>query len=218
MAVALTFSKTIGGAAASDSLAGGGSGVDLGSVVNGEYAPIISKTLNSGWQPLYIQHDGNNKITDVATFIDEYSQTYGGADSAADDFATLKAKGNASDNSANNSTGLSSGLRVEQDADLAGSLGLSAFDGTRGQVKIYGKTNLGIDLASAFVVHADAMVYDNSGTAVDASAPVAGEIGELANTVLGDTAFLKLRLYLEEAAATGGIIQWDFCVKYSYSD
>lgn len=224
MAVTLTISKTLSGSGAADSLAGGGSGVDLGSVVNNEYAPIISKAANTGWQALYIRHNATiDPITSVGTFIAQYSQTYGGAVSAAADYATVKSKGNASGTSANNADGLSSGLRIEHDADLAGTLGASAFDGTRAQVKIYGD-NLtdGIDLASAFPIHVDAMIYDSSphgtpGTPVDASAPVTGKIGKDGDSVLGDHALVKLRFYLENAAPDGGIIQFDWVVKYSFT-
>lgn len=220
MAVNLTISKTLSGAAAADALAGAGTGVDLGSVVNGEYAPIISKAANTGWQDLYIRHDAAvDPITDVGTFIAEYSQAYGGAAAnAAADLATLISKGNASGNSANNNDGLSSGLRIEHDADISGTLGASAFDGTRAQVLIYGDNNTdGIDLASAFDLHVDAMVYDNASTETDAGTPVTGQIGKSGDTTLGDRAHVKLRYYLEDAAPDGGIIQWDWVIKYSFT-
>ena len=219
MSVSLTISKTLGGAAVSDSLAGGGTGVDLGSVVNGEYAPIILKSANTGWQSLYIKHNATiDPITAVKTFISPYSQTYGGATTAAGDYTTVKNKGNASGNSANNADGLSSGLRIEHDADLGGTLGASAFNGTRAQVKIYGD-NLtdGIDLASGFTMHQDAMIYNNAGSPVDATTPVAGSIGKTGDTVLGDTAFIKLRFYLETAAPDGGLVQWDLVTSYAFT-
>lgn len=219
MAVVLTISKTLGGAAVTDALNNGGSGVDLGSVVNGEYTPIILKSANTGWQSLYVRHNAAiDPITSVGTFIDTYSQTYGGANSAAADYAMVKSKGNASGNSANNADGLSSGLRVEHDADVGGTLGASAFDGTRAQVQIYGSgVTGGTTLATAFTIHQDALIYNNSGTAVDASAPVAGQIGKSGDTVLGDVALLKLRYYLETAATSGGIVQFDFVIKYSFT-
>lgn len=220
MAVNLTISKTVSGSQVNDSLAGGSSGLDLGSVVNGKYCPIISQPANTGWQTLYLSHDATiNEIDAVKTFISQFSGTYGGADSAANDFATLKAKGNADNEvTANNSDGLSSGLRIEHDADIPGSLGASAFLPSRGQVKIYGN-NLtdGIDLASAFTVHADAMTYWNGSTEVDATTPVAGKIGKSSDTVLGNRARLKLRFYLEQAAPDGGILQWDWVVAYSFT-
>lgn len=224
MAVNLVVSKTLSGAGAADSLAGGGSGVDLGSVVNSEYAPIINKSANTGFQRLYIRHNATiDPITNVGTFIAEYSQAYGGADSAANDLATLISKGNASGNSANNADGLSSGLRIEHDADLGDTLGASAFDATRAQVSIYGDNNTdGIDLASAFPIHEDALIYDSAthgtpGSPVAATTPEEGKIGKDNDSVLGDHALVKLRFYLEDAAPDGGILQWDWVVKYSFT-
>jgi len=224
MTVTLTVSKTLGGAGVADTLAGGSSGLDLGSCTNSEYAPITLKSANTGFQPLYVSHDGViDPITDVKTFVAAFSGTYGGAGSPANDYATLKAKGFASSTSANNGDGLGSGLRVEHDADIPGSLGLSAFDATRGQVKIYGAANLGIDLATAYPVHVDAMIRNNAGTPVDATTPETGKIGKSGDTVLGDVALVKLRFYLEEDGATvvarpeGGILQWDWVIAYSFT-
>lgn len=218
MTVLLTVAKTINGSAVADSLAGGGTGVDLGQILNAQYGPIISKPANTGWQNLFIRHDAAvDPITDVKTFIDEFSQTYGGNDTSADDYNLIKAKGAASGNSANNADGLSSGLRIEHDADIANSLGASAFDGTRAQVKIYGKSSLGIDLATAYDLHVDSLVYNNAGTEVDATTPVTGKIGKSGDTVLGDRAHVKLRLYLEEAATQGGIVQFDWVIAYAYT-
>lgn len=220
MAVNLTISKTVTGSQVADALAGGGSGLDLGSVVNGKYCPIISQPSNTGWQTIYIRHDATiNEIDNVKTFVAQFSGTYGGAVSAAADFATLKAKGNAdNENTANNSDGLASGLRIEHDADLGGSLGASAFLPSRGQVKIYGN-NLtdGIDLASAFPLHVDAMTYWNGASEVDATTPVTGKIGKSSDTVLGNRANLKLRFFLEQAAPDGGILQFDWVTAYSFT-
>jgi hypothetical protein len=136
----------------------------------------------------------------------------------------MKAKGNASSTSANSADNNGSGLRVEMDADLTGALGLNAFAATRGQVKIYGDNlTAGIDLASAFLLHADALLFNNSGTPVDASAPVAGKIGKTGDSALGDVALIKLRFYLENAGNVvvgrpeGGIIQWDLVTAFSFT-
>jgi hypothetical protein len=219
LAVSLTVSKTLGGSAVADTLNGAGTGVDLGSVVNAEYTPIILKSANTGWQALYIRHNATiDPITNVKTFIDTYSQTYGGASSAAADYATVKAKGNGSGNSANNADGLSSGLRIEHDADLGATLGASAFDATRAQVKIYGDNITdGTTLATGFIIHEDAMIHNNAGSPVDATTPVAGQIGKSGDTVLGNVALVKLRFYLESAAPDGGVIQWDWVISYSFT-
>jgi hypothetical protein len=220
MAVNLTISKTVTGAQVSDTLAGASTGLDLGSVVNGKYCPIISQASNTGWQQLYIRHDATiNEIDNVKLFVAQFSGTYGGAVSAAADFATLKAKGNAdAETTANNNDGLASGLRMEQDADLASALGASAFLPSRAQVKIFGNSNTdGIDLASAFTIHEDAMTYWNGSSEVDATTPVAGKIGKSTDTVLGNRANLKFRFYLEQAAPDGGILQFDLVTAYSFT-
>lgn len=220
MTVNLVVAKSLGGAQAADALAGGGNGVDLGAVVNGEWTPIILKSNNTGWQSLYVSHDAvTDPITDVKTFISPYSQTYGGAGAnAAADFATLIAKGTASGNSANNADGLSAGLRVEHGADVSNLLGASAFLGTRAQVKIYGDNGSdGISLSSAFNMHSDAAIWNNAGTPVTATAPATGKIGKSGDTALGDVGLFKLRLYLEQAASNGGIIQWDWVIAYAFT-
>ena len=127
----------------------------------------------------------------------------------------MKSKGDSSSNASNND-GNGAGLRIEHDADIPGSLGMSAFDGTRAQVTIY-KTGVGDSLANGVDLHVDACVYDNAGSEADASAPVTGKIGKSGDTALGDRAHVKLRYYLESAASAGGIIQWDWVLAYSYT-
>jgi uncharacterized protein GlcG (DUF336 family) len=218
----LTVSTTLGGSGVNDTLIGGGSGVDLGFILEGKYVPIILQSANSGYKSLYIRHDGTLPITSVKTFIAEYSQPYGGQATASLDFASLKAKGLASGNSSNNSDGLSSGLRIEQDADILGALGFSAFEGSRSQVKIYGRDYgsgpQGIDLDTAFPLHVDCMLLNQSGTPVDASTPIAGQIGASGDAVLGDTAFIKMRLYLESNPPASGVFQYDWVITYIFLD
>lgn len=221
MAVNLTVSKVFNPPSqVADALSGGGTGLDLGQTINGQYTPIISQASNTGHQDLYLNHDAAvDPITDVKTFVAVFSQAYGGADSAANDIATLIAKGQAdSEATANNGDGLSSGLRVEHGGiDISG-LGASAFLPSRGQVNIYGNGGTdGIDLASAFDMHVDAMVHNNAGTPVDATVPVTGQIGKSGDTVLGNVAWVGLRYYLEQAAPDGGVIQWDWVVSYSFT-
>ena len=221
MAVLLTISETLDGAAVSDALAGGGTGVDFGSVVDNQFAPLIDKTLNTGAKTLYISHDATiDPITDVKTFIQEYGTgtgfTYGGADTAANDNTTLKGLGNSSGSSKNNADGLSGGLWIDMDADSSTT---NQFDQATFPllVKIYGDgLTDGIDLASAFPLVTDAMVYNAPGETL-ASAPVAGQIGLAADTVLGDAAKTKLRIYLPAAFSDGGILQWEWVIAYSFT-
>ena len=214
----------------SDPLDGGGTGLDLGSVVNGSYAPVILQSANTGAQNVYIEHDAADfPITDVKTFIQQYGTstgfTYGGAATAAGDYATMKTLGNASDGNPNNldtPTKLGGGLRVDMDWDVAT---VNQFDwdtngiaqGGNDSVAIYGDNNTdGIDLASAFVIATHAMVYESGGETA-ASSPVAGQIGKAADTVLGDNAHVKLRMYLPETHSQGGIIQFEWVIAYSFT-
>ena len=220
MAVALLISKTLTGGAVSDTLAGGYTGIDLGQVINGEYAPVIDAPSNTGYQDLYVSHDATiDPIQDYKTYIGQYSGVYGGANSAVADIATVIAKGQADNElTANNSDGLSSGFRIEHAGISIGSLGASAFLPSRAQVNIYGNNGTdGIDLASAFDLHVDALVYDNAGVEVDATTPVTGQIGIIGDTVLGDHAHVGVRFYLEDAAPDGGIVQFDFVQSYSFT-
>jgi len=91
MAVLLTVSETLNGTAFNDDLEGpDGIGIDLGSCINGQYAPIISQPANTGHKNVFIRHDAVvDPITDVKTFLQQFGVgtgfTYGGANSAATD-------------------------------------------------------------------------------------------------------------------------------------
>ncbi len=219
MAVTLTVSESIDGAAVTDALSGGGTGVDFGSVINGSFAPVIDKVLNQGEQSLYIRHDaGIDPITDVGFFLQTFGVgtgfSYGGAQSAATDFTTLKSLGSASGSSKNNADGLSGGIWIDMDFDSNDS---TRFDITNfpSLVKIHGDNGTdGQDLASAFSLVTDAMVFDAPGETV-ASSPVAGQIGKAGDTALGTNAHINLRIYIPTTHPDGGIIQWEWVIKYS---
>lgn len=221
MAVLLTISETLDGSALADSLAGGGSGCDLGQCVNGQYTPITLKSANTGWQDLYISHDATiDPITNLKAFIQTYGvgtgYTYGGANTAGADYTKLVSLGNSSGSSKNNNDGNSAGLWMEMDADVSTA---NAFDQAARPtlVKIFGDSSTdGIDLASAFTIKADAMVYNNSGEQL-ATTPVDGKIGKAADTVLGDAAHLRMRFYLKSSEVDGGILQWECVFSYSYT-
>jgi len=222
MAVLLTVSETATGAEVSDALAGGDTGLDLGQVVNGQYAPLTNQTLNQGWQDLYFRHDAVvDPITDVKTYVAQYTGTYGGPASAAADITTLLGYGS-SDTGAtkNNADGNSRGLHVDMDWDVTDT---NAFDYSRetsGQKRIYGKTYSGLNgnsLATAFPMHVDAMSYWNGSTEVAPSGAVAGQIGKSSDSVLGNRAHLRMRMYLHQGALDGGILQWDYVTAYSYT-
>lgn len=246
MAVALTVSETLDGSAVADVLASPGpvnTGVDHGAVVNGSYAPITAKTDNTGRKDLFIRHDAAiDPITDVKTFIQEYGSGtgygYGGANTAAGDYAVLKALGNTSGSSKNNADGNSGGLWIDMNAVLADTIGSTQFDfavngidsvgGTQGgddTVRIYGDNLVdGVDIGSAFTMKAEAMVLDtDQGQGGDATngyvptAPQDGQIGIDGDTALGDNAHIKLRIYVRSDTTDGGIHQWEHVIAFSYT-
>lgn len=220
MSVNLILKKTLTGGNISDPLVGGSNGLDLGQCLNGEYTPIILQGANTGYQDIYVEHNSViDPIQDYVTYVGEFSGIYGGAESAVLDIATLIAKGQADNElTANNSDGLASGLRIEHGGIDIGSLGSNAFLPARAQVNIYGNNGTdGIDLDSGFTLHEDAMVWNNGGVEVDATTPLAGQIGVAGDTVLGDNAHVGIRFYLEQAATQGGYLQFDWIHAYSFT-
>lgn len=221
MSVSLVISETLGGAALSDSLAGGGTGLDLGSVQNGSYSPVTDKSSNTGHQDLFIRHDAvTDPITNVKFYIGQFglltSFTYGGQRTAAGDYTDIKAMGSASGSNKSNADGLSSGIWIDMryNASTAQQFDVGSF---ASQVKIFGKSNLGIDLASAYDLHVDALVHNNAGSEVDATTPVTGKIGKSGDTVLGNVAHLRMRVYTAQTFAEGGLYQLEFVTSYSYT-
>lgn len=222
MAVTLTASETIAGANVSDSLAGGSTGLDLGQVTNGQYAPLISQASNTGHQDLFIRHDAVvDPITDVKFYIAQYSGVYGGANTAAADFTTLSNYGAADTGAtANNNDGNSRGLHMDMSWDVVTASQFSYAREAGGQMRIFGKSYSGDDglsLANAFDLHVDACSYWDGSTEADATTPVTGKIGKSTDTVLGNRAHIRLRAYLHTASVDGGILQYDTVISYAYT-
>lgn len=233
MAVSLTVSESMGGSGLSDALAGGGSGLDLGSVINGKYSPITDQAANTGQQMIFISHNATiDPITSVKFYIGNYTTetgfTYGGARSAADDLTALITMGNGSGSSKNNypaGSGSSAGLWIDMRWNASDAL---QFDQATypTKVKIFGDSGTdGIDLASAFPLITDAMTYNNSSVETAATAPEAGKIGRLdandgggtEHSTLGEYAHIRMRQYIASAFAEGGIYQVAFVIAYSYT-
>ncbi len=222
MAVTLVVSETAAGADFSDSLAGGGTGLDLGQVTNGFYAPIISQGANTGHQDIYIYHDAVvDPINDVSIYLAEYSASYGGADSAANDFATIGAYGAADAGATkNNDDGESRGIHIDMSWNVSSATQFDYSRETTGQKRIFGKDYDGFDgllNTTAFPLHVDAMSYWDGSTEADAVTPVEGKIGKSTDTVLGNRGHFKMRGYLHTAATEGGILQWDTIIGFSYT-
>jgi hypothetical protein len=228
MAVLITISETLTGGGLADGLAGGGTGLDLGNVINGQYAPITLQSANTGAQDLFYSHDSTiDPTTQVRTYVQQFGTgtgfSYGGANSAAADITKLLNMGNTSASSvANNNDGLANGLHIDMDWQVST---VNQFNPSRigtGQVRIYGDnggaaSGDGRNEATAFTMNADAMSRNNAGTEVDASAPVAGSIGKTGSATLGDRAHIKMRFFLATAETDGGILQWENVVAYSYT-
>jgi hypothetical protein len=234
MAVSLTISETLDGAQVADALAGGGTGTDLGQVTNGSFAPITPPAANNqGGQDWFIRHDATvDPITDVKFFIQEYGVgtgfTYGGPGtrSAAADQTTLKSLANASGGNKTNGDGLSGGLWLEQEVVTMISE-TNQFDqsGRPTFVKIFGDgLTDGVDLASAFVMAAEAAVINSDqaqgGDATDGfipTAPVAGEIGKDTDAAKGDNGHVRFRIYTPSSFSDGGIFQTEVVVAYTFT-
>lgn len=205
-----------------DALLGGGTGIEFGVSTNGSYTPITNKVSNLGHLNAYISHDGTAKITEVKTYIQVFGTstgfTYGGGDTANNDYTTMVNLGNASGNSKNNADGLSGGLWREMDADVSDT---NRFDQASrpGLVFIHGDNGTdGIDAGSGFVLKADGMVYDSGGgTETVATSPVDGEIGASGDSVLGDRFRDQMRVYLPSSFATGGTLQFEISYVYAFT-
>lgn len=176
-------------------------GVDMGAVVTGSYVPLSDKTLNTGRKNVYISHNNASKITDVKTFIAKIptlsTYTYGGDDSAENDYNKLIDFGENSGTSKTNGDSNSSGLWIDmdQDSSVANQFDVLNYPDL---VKIYGAKpvadNLGISFATAYILAKESMTKANG---VNADTPVDGEIGESGNATLGDVACVKLRFYVK---------------------
>lgn len=208
-------------------------------VVNNNFAPLVDKTTNDGKQSLFVRHDATvNQITDFKQFFQQFGTgtgfSYGGADSAANDFTALKTMANGSGDSKNNADGLSAGFWCDMNHKVTttnqfdyatNGIDGAASEGGDDTVRKFGDRNLDmIDLASAAVVDSQAMVIDSDqagggdGTnGFTPTAAVAGEIGKDADTALGDNAHIRYRIYLANAFTQGGIFQWELVYAYSFT-
>lgn len=222
MAVTLTISETAAGAAAADSLSGGSTGIDLGQVTNGQYAPLTLQSANTGHQDVFIRHDAVvDPITDVKFYLAQYTGTYGGANTAAADFTTVGAYG-AADSGAttNNGDGLSRGVHIDMDWQVATASQFGYSREAAGNMRIFGKSysgNTGLSLALAFDMHVDAASYWNGASEVDATTPVTGKIGKSTDTVLGNRGHIRERFYLHTGEINGGIVQFDYVTSFAYT-
>jgi hypothetical protein len=224
MAVVLTVSSTFSPATPyADVLLGGGggnTGIDFGVGTNNQYTPIINKTANTGSLPVYLSHNGTAKITELRTHIQTYGTStgyaYGGTDTAANDYITMHSTlGLASGSSKNNADGNSAGLWGECNAALADG-DANFFDRPLGDVKVFGDSGNGIDLATAYTIPTTTMIYDSGGETA-ATSPVAGELGVSGDSVLGDRSLIRYRVFFPDSFAVGGTIQFEIVYTYAFT-
>lgn len=236
MTVLLTIANTWNGANFADALEGGGSGIDIGAVINGQYAPITSQVANTGAKEVFVRHDAVvDPVTDVKTYLQQFGVgtgfTYGGANSAAADFTKILNLGNADAMGAvvaNNSDGLGGGLHIDMDWDVSVA---NQFLGSRVGtfVRIYGDnggaaSGDGRNLATAFDMKADAMSNaQNTGTEIAPTGAIDGTIGRNYSVnageaaLYGDRAHYKMRMYLRQDEVDGGVLQWEHVTAYSFT-
>lgn len=220
MTVSLTVSELINGVELADALVGDplAVGLDLGSVQNNSYAPLVDKSLNTGAQNIFIYHDAAiDPITNLKFYLQAYGTTvvwtYGGARTPALDIAALKALGDSSGTSKNNADGLSGGIWIDQKWDATS---VQQFDAGTSKVDIF-KTAAGFSLATAIGLKKEAMVYDNLGVETGASSSSDGIIGKSGSTTYGDNAHIKERVYIPSVYAEGGYYQFEQVVAYSFT-
>lgn len=222
MTVDTTFSSTFTPATPyADSLLGGGTGLDFFVGVNNQWTPIVDKTANTGSLITYISHNGTALIDEFKLYLQQYGTStgfsYGGTDTAFNDITNLLALGSASGSSKNNADGLSGGIWAEFDADVSAA---NFFDRASRPtlVKVFGAGGLGVSLATAYDLPADALIYDSGGgTETIATAPVAGQIGESTNSTLGDRAKIYWRGYFPDSFGVGGTLQFEIVATYAFT-
>jgi hypothetical protein len=232
MAVTLTVSETVAGSNVSDALAAGGTGVDLGQVTNGSFAPYVDAATNNGAQILWIRHNAIvDPITDVSMYLADYTLstgfTYGGPSntSSALNLTSILAEGASTSYAAgdkNNSNGTASGLWMDMQWDVSQS---GQFDPAtaRGSdpaskyVKVFGLAGQGQSIATAFSLIKESCTYYNGTTEVAASSPVDGQIGISTDSAKGNRAKIRMRIYLRQSFVDGGIFQVAKVIRYSHT-
>jgi hypothetical protein len=194
--VTLTLSRSEAGTQVADLLQGGSSGCDFGTVANDS----VSAT-----QELFLRHNGVNKITSCAYYIQPFSGVYGGAYDPSSDFAKILALGDV--------TPGNHGLLFDEDWNASPQF--SSF------YKI--KTGSGDSFGTRRNFATSMQLYFNSGTSAksDPSAPVVGEVGPNDNgaiaQAIGNRSLLRFRLSLPANEIDGGIRQFDTVIAYTYT-
>ena len=191
MTVEATAMKTIAGSAAADELEGGDLGYSFAESKSGDDDPPQ--------HTVFLKHDGTTYVTNLAVNVQPFSGTYGGNYSANSDLAKLAGHGDA-------------GYGLQCDFRWDGS---PKFD--VGQFTTF-KTGTGVSFATRVEIPAASMSYNDSGTEEDASAPVAGRLGEMGNDTLGDRAHMTFRYKNPTGETQTGTRQFDIYWSFNFTN
>ena len=190
MAGNATVSKTLTGSAVADSLTGGSTGLNFGESETGDASPPEVT--------LYFRHDGTQKVTNLAVNIQAYTGVYGGDYNASADLTKIVGHGDSG-----------YGLQVDFRWDAA-----TKFEA--GQYTVI-ETGTGVSFVTRILVPVEAMSRNNGGTEVDAGTPVAGEVGAVGDTVLGDRAHMTWRYVTPTGEAATGRRQFDIYYSFNFT-
>lgn len=144
---------------------------------------------------IYLRHDGASKIWNLSIYLKSYSKTYGGDYSASDDLVKALDQG-----------AVGAGFQID-------------FVWNNPPFTTYSiiTAALGGSPLTAILLPASAIKFSNGGSPVAATAPVAGELGQVGNTTLGDTALLKCRWAVPEEEVAPGKRQIDLAFVYNFT-
>lgn len=188
MTVSATLSKTITGSSLSDLLTGGSNGYDWLESEAGDADPPQ--------YPLFFRHDGTQFVSNAAVNVQAMSGTYGGDYSANADLSKLIAHGDAG-----------YGCQVDFRWDGSPLFGVyTAFT-----------SGVGDTFANRIQLPVASMSRNNSGTEVDASAPVAGEVGPTGNAALGDRSHMTFRYVTPSSETLVGKRQFDLYFTFNFT-
>jgi hypothetical protein len=123
------------------------------------------------------------------------SGAYGGDYSALTDFNKVIADGD-----------LNYGLQIDP-----------RYNGGDFTTMIQIKTGTGNTFAQRVLIPITAMVFDNAGSEVVATTPIAGVIGETGNTVLGDNAHFRTRYAASASESLLGRRQFDVFFSFNFT-
>ncbi len=189
MPVTLVVSKTLGGAAVSDSVPGGSSGYDFGLSETGDASPDAKLYY------LKLQF-ATNFIFDLAVNVQAFSGTYGGDYSASADLSKLISHGN-------------SGYGLQCDFDFDAATPFTTFEQF--------ETGNGVSFSDRILIPVESFLYDNASVEVAASSPTAGSLGIAGNTALGDNAKMRFRYVTPAGEPATGTRQFDIYFSYNFT-